>query len=262
MNKIEQAFLHEKAFIPYITGGDPDIETSEKLLYALHNAGANIIEIGVPFSDPIAEGPVIEQANQRALKAGCTVDWLFELVERVRAKIDVPIVFMTYYNPVFVYGNNKFAKHCAECGVDGLIIPDLPFEERDELYEQCNQNEITLISLIAPTSKSRIARIASASSGFLYCVSSLGVTGERHQFDDSAKLMIEQVRNVSSIPCCVGFGISTAEQARQVANYADGVIIGSSFVKVIAKYGRDSVDEIWRLGRKIRQAINENKIQK
>ncbi len=195
MSNIAQSFTRgKKAFIPFITGGDPDIETTEKLLYALADAGADLIEIGIPFSDPVAEGPVIEQADERALKAGCTVDKLFSLAERVRAKITVPLLFMTYYNPVFSYGVDAFTKRCAESGIDGLIVPDLPFEERAELLAPCEGNGLDLISLIAPTSDERAERIAKHSSGFLYCVSSLGVTGERRAITDSARKMIGRVR--------------------------------------------------------------------
>ncbi|MCL2052080.1 MAG: tryptophan synthase subunit alpha, partial [Lachnospiraceae bacterium] len=167
-NRIKQAFNQGKVFMPFITGGDPDIETTEKLLYALTEAGAGVIEIGVPFSDPIAEGPVIEAADERALKAGCTVDKLFDLVKKVRANINIPLLFMTYYNPIFVYGMEKFAKRCNECGIDGIIVPDLPFEERDELLAPLNSAGLELISLIAPTSEERIKKIAQNSSGFLY----------------------------------------------------------------------------------------------
>ena len=251
MNKIREAFSTGKAFIPFITGGDPDMETTEKLLHALYDAGADIIEIGIPFSDPIAEGPVIEAADERALKAGCTVEKLFDLVSRVRADIKVPLLFMTYYNPIFAYGVSKFTERCAICGIDGLIVPDLPFEERDELLDPCASSGLTLISLISPTTEARIAEIAGNSEGFLYCVSSLGVTGVRRELDDSAGRMINQVRRVSDIPCAVGFGISTPEQARKIAGFADGVIIGSAIVRIVAEYGRDCVEPIRRFAKDV-----------
>ena len=257
MNRIDKAFSSGKAFIPFITGGDPDLETTEKLLYALYEAGADIIEIGVPFSDPIAEGPVIEAADERALKAGCTVDKLFDLVARVRGDIPVPLLFMTYYNPVFAYGAEKFTAACARYGLDGLIVPDLPFEERDELLVPCKANGLELISLIAPTSEERITKIAQGSGGFLYCVSSLGVTGIRGELGGSAKRMIEQVRQVSDIPCAVGFGISNPEQARETAEYADGVIVGSAIVRMIGEYGRNCVEPVRRFAKNIKYNIRE-----
>jgi len=255
VNKIREVFSAGKAFIPFITGGDPDLETTEKLLYTLYEAGADIIEIGIPFSDPIAEGPVIEAADARALMAGCTVEKIFDLVSRVRADIKIPLLFMTYYNPIFAYGVSKFTEHCAVCGIDGLIVPDLPFEERDELLEPCASRGLTLISLISPTTEARITEIAGNSDGFLYCVSSLGVTGVRREIDDSAERMINQVRRVSDIPCAVGFGISTPEQARKVVGFADGVIIGSAIVRIAAEYGRDCVEPIRRFAKEVKQVI-------
>jgi len=257
MNKIDEAFSNGKAFIPFITGGDPDLDTTEKLLYALYEAGADIIEIGVPFSDPVAEGPVIEAADTRALKAGCTVVKLFDLVAKVRTDIKAPLLFMTYYNPVFVYGVSKFTEHSADCGLDGFIVPDLPFEERDELLAPCKTHGLELISLIAPTSGTRIEKIAGNSEGFIYCVSSLGVTGERQDIDDSARYMVEQVKRVSSIPCAVGFGLSTPEQAGKIAAFSDGVIIGSAIVRLAAEYTRDCVKPIYRFAKEIKQAISK-----
>jgi len=255
MNRIDKVFSKGKAFMPFITGGDPDLETTEKVLYALVSAGADMIEIGVPFSDPIAEGPVIEAADERALRAGCTVDKLFELVARVRADIKIPLLLMTYYNPVFAYGIGRFTEKCAVCGLDGLIVPDLPFEERDELLKPCLSRGLELISLIAPTSEERITNIAKNSSGFLYCVSSLGVTGERRELGNSARSMIEQAKQVSDIPCAVGFGISTPEQAREMAAYSDGVIVGSAIVRIIAEHGRDCVEPVRRFATNIKEAI-------
>jgi tryptophan synthase alpha chain len=255
VNRITNAFTNGKAFIPFITGGDPDIETTEKLLFALDEAGADIIEIGIPFSDPIAEGPVIEKASERALRNGCTTDMLFALAERVNGRINAPLLFMTYYNPVFTYGAGKFTAKCAACGLSGLIVPDLPYEERNELLTPCEQNGLALISLIAPTSEERCAEIAANSNGFLYCVSSLGVTGVRSTIDDSARGMIERVKTVSQIPCAVGFGISTPQQAARVAEYADGVIVGSAIVRIIEQYGRDCVEPVANYAREIKAAI-------
>ena len=255
MNKIREAFAKGKAFIPFVTGGDPDLETTEKLLYALQEAGADLIEIGIPFSDPVAEGPVIEAADERALKAGCTTNTLFDLVARVRATIKVPLLFMTYYNPIFAYGVERFTDRCVACGLDGLIVPDLPFEERGELLEPCKARGITLISLIAPTSEARIARIAASSEGFLYCVSSLGVTGERRDLNDGARRMVEQTRQAADLPCAVGFGVSNPEQAKAVAAYADGVIVGSAIVRIAAEYGRGCVEPAYQFAKSIKQAI-------
>jgi tryptophan synthase alpha chain len=255
MNKISNAFSSGKAFIPFITGGDPDLETTEKLLYALYESGADLIEIGIPFSDPVAEGPVIQAADERALKAGCTVEKLFDLIARVRPNIKVPLLFMTYYNPIFAYGVSKFTAKCAACGLDGLIVPDLPFEEREELLGPCVSHGLELISLISPTSETRIANIAKNSCGFLYCVSSLGVTGERRKLDSSAQNMIEQVKRISDIPCAVGFGVSTPEQAREISRFADGVIIGSAIVRIIAEHGRNSVEAVSQFAKEIKKAI-------
>ncbi|MCL1848467.1 MAG: tryptophan synthase subunit alpha [Clostridiales bacterium] len=255
MNKLNQTFASGKAFIPFITGGDPDMETTEKLLYALSESGADAIEIGVPFSDPIAEGPVIEAASERALQAGCTVDLLFQLARQVRGKIETPLLFMTYYNPVFVYGVQRFTRECAACGVDGLIVPDLPFEERDELLAPCQSQGIELISLIAPTSQERIARIAQNSSGFLYCVSSLGVTGARGEIDGGARAMVAQAREAAPIPCAVGFGISTPAQALEVSRFADGVIIGSAIVSIVAAYGCNAIGPVREFAQQVKQAI-------
>ena len=258
MNKMREVFSAGKAFIPFITGGDPDLETTEKLLYALCEAGSDIIEIGIPFSDPIAEGPVIKAADERALKAGCTVEKLFDLVSRVRADIKAPLLFMTYYNPIFAYEMNKFTGRCAACGIDGLIVPDLPFEEREELLEPCKSNGVELISMISPTTEARIEEIVKNSDGFLYCVSSLGVTGIRREFDDSAERMINKVRCISDIPCAVGFGISTPEQAHRIAGFADGVIIGSAIVRIAAEYGRDCVEPVYQFAKDVKQAISSD----
>ena len=262
MSNISKAFgraaslqARPKAFIPFITGGDPDLETTRSLLYTLRDAGADLIEIGVPFSDPIAEGPVIQAADERALRAGCTVDKLFDLVASVRSDIGVPILFMTYFNPIFGYGLDRFIEKCAGCGLDGLIVPDLPFEERDELLGPCLSRGVELISLIAPTSGERVGHIARSSGGFLYCVSSLGVTGERGELGDSARRMVEQVRRVSDIPCAVGFGVSTPEQAGEIAGFADGVIVGSAIVRIIAEHGRGCAAPVGEFAKAIKGAM-------
>ncbi len=244
MSRIKEAFENKKAFIAFVTGGDPDIETTENLIIAMANEGVSLIEIGIPFSDPIAEGPVIQEADERALSAGTTTDKLFDMVKRVRTKTNVPLVFMTYINPVYVYGKDKFFKNCSEAGIDGVIVPDVPFEEKEELQPFCTKYGVELVSMIAPTSKDRVQVIAKDAEGFLYCVSSLGVTGVRSEIKNDIGELIKQVKEVSDIPCAIGFGISTPEQAKQMAALSDGVIVGSAIVRIVAKYGKDSVEPV------------------
>ncbi len=255
MNRIMKAFENKKAFIAFLTGGDPDIETTENLIAAMVESGVDIIEIGIPFSDPVAEGTVIQKADERALKNGCTVDKLFEMVKRVREKVDIPLLFMTYINPIFVYGKERFMKRCTECGIDGIIVPDLPFEERSELADVCEKHGIPQISMIAPTSQERTTMIAKNAEGFIYCVSSLGVTGMRSKIGPNAAKMIKQVKQVTSVPCAVGFGISTPEQARDMASVSDGIIIGSAIVKLIEEYGRNSADAVRRFITSVKRAM-------
>lgn len=255
MNKIAKAFEGKKAFIAFITGGDPDIETTEKLIVALEKSGADIIEIGIPFSDPVAEGPVIQAADERALSAGCTVDKLFEMVKRVRKKVTIPLLFMSYVNPIFVYGTERFMEKCHDCGIDGVIVPDLPFEEMDELAPACEKYGITQISLVAPTSQERIETIAKVSQGFIYCVSSLGVTGMRTEINSNISEMIAQAKRVSDTPCAIGFGISNPQQAQEMAAVFDGVIVGSAIVKMIAEHGKECVEPVTRFAEKMREAI-------
>lgn len=237
MSRITETFSRGKAFIPFITAGDPCIEITEQLIYAMENAGADIIEIGIPFSDPIAEGIVIQKAHERALAAETTLDKIFDMVERVRYKTDIPLVFMTYLNPVYVYGKKRFVKQASRIGIDGLIVPDTPFEESSELSSICKKYNIDLISMIAPTSKQRISAIAAQAQGFMYCVSSLGVTGMRSEFTADIKGMISLVKEVKPIPCAVGFGISTPAQAKKISSFADGVIVGSAIVKIVQENG-------------------------
>ena len=241
MSKISEAFKDTKAFIPFITGGDPSLEITQQLLYAMEEAGADIIEIGIPFSDPIAEGPVIQAANERALAAGCTTDRLFETVKKAREKVQVPMVFLTYLNPIFTYGKERFMERCREYGIQGVIVPDMPFEEKGELREVCTKYGIEIISLIAPTSHERITAIAKEAEGYIYCVSSLGVTGMRKEISTGIQGMVDKVRQVTKVPCAVGFGISTPEQAQQMAAVSDGVIVGSRIVKIVEEYGEKAV---------------------
>jgi tryptophan synthase alpha chain len=257
MNRISAAFDGKKALITFVTGGDPDTETTAKLILAMEEAGADIVEIGVPFSDPVAEGIVIQQADERALAGGCTTDKLFELVRKVRTQTNIPLLFMTYINPIHTYGKDLFMAKCREVLLDGVIVPDVPFEEKDELQNECEQHGISLISMIAPTSGERAERIAKEAEGFLYCVSSLGVTGVRSEINTGIAGLIQQVKKVSPIPCAVGFGISTPEQARDMAAISDGVIVGSAIVRLVGEYGKDSIDPVKRFVAELRSAIKK-----
>lgn len=258
MSKISEAFKDTKAFIPFITGGDPSVEITEQLLYAMEEAGADIIEIGIPFSDPIAEGPVIQAANERALAAGCTTDKLFETVKKARKKVQVPMVFLTYLNPIYTYGKERFMERCRECGIQGVIVPDMPFEEKGELREVCRKYGIEIISLIAPTSNERITAIAKEAEGYIYCVSSLGVTGMRKEISTDIKGMVEKVRQVTEVPCAVGFGISTPEQAQKMAAVSDGVIVGSRIVKIVEKHGREAVPYVKEYVKDMKEAVEKD----
>ena len=244
MTKIADAFANGKAFIPFLTCGDPDLETTEKLIGAIAEAGADLIELGIPFSDPTAEGPVIQDANLRALSVGTTTDKIFDMVRRVRQMVSIPMVFMTYANVIFSYGADRFLKTAAEIGMNGIIVPDVPFEEKQEFEPLCQKYGLAQISMIAPTSHDRIRAIAEQANGFLYCVSSLGVTGTRTAITTDIGAMVKLVKEVKDIPCAVGFGISTPEQAESMCRQADGAIVGSAIVKLIAQYGRDSVQPV------------------
>ena len=255
MNKLHKAFDKGKAFIPFITAGDPSLDVTENLIYAMEQSGADLIEIGIPFSDPVAEGDVIQKASERALAAGTTTEKIFSMVEKVRRRSNVPLAFMTYYNPVFAYGGERFAKRASELGVDAFIIPDLPFEERGELEDVCRENSVCLISMIAPTSGDRIARIAEEAEGFVYCVSSMGVTGIRSGFSAGIREMIAQVKAVKNIPCAIGFGISTPMQAKEMSSFADGVVVGSAVVKLVQQYGTDCLKPVSGYVRRMKEAM-------
>lgn len=257
MTRIHKAFENGKAFISFITGGDPDLDTTKKLIIEMEKSGADLIEVGIPFSDPVAEGPVIQEANERALAKGCTTDKLFDAIKEVRETVEVPIVFLTYLNPVYTYGKERFMKRCVECGVDGIIITDLPYEEKDELYPECKEYGVDLISLIAPTSHEKISMIAKEAMGFVYCVSSMGVTGVRSNITTDLKEMTDLVRKSTDIPCAVGFGIATPEQAENVALYSDGAIVGSAIVKLVAKYGKDSVSYVGQYVKEMKEAVRK-----
>lgn len=255
MSNIKSAFMNGKAFIPFITCGDPDLETTEKLVRTMAANGADLIELGIPFSDPIAEGPVIQEASIRALSGGVTTDKIFHMVRELRKDIRVPFVFMTYVNVVFRYGAERFISICNEIGVDGIILPDLPFEEREEFLPVCQKYGVDLISLIAPTSKNRIAMIAKEAEGFLYIVSSLGVTGTRKEITTDLTSMVKIVRENTDIPCAIGFGISNPEQAARMAALSDGAIVGSAIVKLIAEHGRNSEEMVGAYVKSMKEAL-------
>ncbi len=242
MSRISEAFKNKKAFIPFITCGDPNLETTKELIYTLENAGASIIELGIPFSDPTAEGVVIQSANMRALKNKVTTDNIFDMVATLEVKI--PLVFMTYANIVYSYGIERFAKKCKEIGMSGIILPDIPFEEKEEFSMIFEQYSIDFISLIAPTSNDRVKMIAENANGFIYLVSSLGVTGVRQNIATDIDSMVSLVREVSDLPIAVGFGISTQEQAKEMSKKADGVIVGSAIVKMVGEHGENSPEKI------------------
>lgn len=258
MNKrITEAFEKGKAFIPFITCGDPSLEVTEQLVYAMEEAGADLIELGIPFSDPTAEGPVIQGANVRALSGGVTTDKVFDMVLNIRKNSSIPMVFMTYANVVFSYGTERFIKKAAEIGMDGLILPDVPFEEKEEFDTVCKKYGLDLISLIAPTSHERIAQIAKEAEGFVYCVSSLGVTGTRTNITTDIGAMVKLVKAAKDIPCAVGFGISTPEQAKKMAAQSDGAIVGSAIVKLCAQYGKDCVLYVKEYVKSMKDAVKE-----
>ncbi|MGI6591152.1 MAG: tryptophan synthase subunit alpha [Eggerthellaceae bacterium] len=252
---IRSAFANGKAFIPFVTCGDPDLETTENIVRAMAAAGADLIELGIPFSDPIAEGSVIQEADLRALNAGTTTDKVFALTERLRSQLDTPFVYMTYANVIFSYGSERFCQRAAEVGVSGIIVPDCPFEERAEFAEACEKAGIVQIFMIAPTSHDRIRAIASEAKGFLYCISSLGVTGTRAKITTDIQAMVDIVRQVSDIPCAVGFGISTPAQAREMAAQSDGAIVGSAIVKLIARHGTESAPAVGAFVKEMKGAL-------
>lgn len=255
MNKIQRAFSHGKAFIPFITCGDPSLDVTEKLVYAMEEAGADLIELGIPFSDPTAEGPVIQEANIRALSGGATTDRIFDMVKRIRQNSQIPMVFMTYANVVFSYGTERFIQNAANLGMDGLILPDVPLEEKGEFEEICRKYDISLISMIAPTSQARISQIAAQADGFIYCVSSLGVTGVRSEITTDIESMIQLVKKTKDIPCAVGFGISRPEQAKRMAACSDGVIVGSAIVRICGQHGEDCVPYVKEYVKSMKDAV-------
>lgn len=258
MSKIQNAFEHGKAFIAFLTCGDPDLETTGNAVRAAVENGADLIELGIPFSDPTAEGPVIQGANLRALTGGITTDQIFAFVRELRRDVTVPMVFMTYANVVFSYGAERFLSMCQDVEIDGLILPDLPFEEKEEFLPFCHQYGVDLISLIAPTSENRIAIIAKDAEGFLYIVSSLGVTGVRSKIDTDLTSIIKIVRENTKVPCAIGFGISTPDQAKEMANLSDGAIVGSAIIKLLEQHGKDAPQYIGDYVKKMKSALSAN----
>ena len=255
MSRIQDAFQNKKAFIPFITAGDPTLAKTKEYILQMAAAGADLIEIGLPFSDPIAEGPVIQEADIRALASGTTTDKVLEMVAELKGEITIPLVFMTYLNPVFHYGYETFFARCQEVGVCGIIIPDLPYEEKEEVLEVADKYQVELVSMVAPTSAKRIREIAVSAKGFLYVVSSLGVTGVRSEIKTDIERIIKEIRQVTDLPCAVGFGINTPEQAARIARHADGVIVGSGIVDLIAKYGDTAGEAVYQYVKEMKEAI-------
>ena len=256
MSKIRTAFEKGKAFIPFITCGDPDLETTAAAVRAAAENGADLIELGIPFSDPTAEGPVIQGANVRALKGGVTTDRIFALVRELRRDVGIPMVFMTYVNVIFSYGTERFISACRDIGINGLILPDLPFEEKEEFLPVCRRYGVELISLIAPTSENRIAMIAKEAEGFLYVVSSLGVTGTRSEITTDLSAIVRVIRQNTDIPCAIGFGISTPEQAAKMAGIADGAIVGSAIIKLLEQHGKEAPRYVGEYVRRMKEAVS------
>ena len=253
--RIADAFRNGKAFIPFVTCGDPDLETTAAIVRAMAENGADLIELGIPFSDPTAEGPVIQGANIRALAGGVTTDKVFDLVREVRRDVTVPMVFMTYANVVYSYGAEKIIATCKDVGIQGLILPDIPFEEKEEFLDLCHTYGVDLVSLVAPTSADRIAMIAREAEGFLYIVSSLGVTGTRTEISTDLDSIVKVVRENTDTPCAIGFGISTPEQCAKMGAIADGAIVGSAIVKLVAQYGKDAAGPVGEYVRSMKEAL-------
>lgn len=255
MNKISDAFKNGKAFIGFLTAGDPDLETTKKVMKKMVDAGCSLIEIGIPFSDPIAEGPVIQNANIRALKNNVTTDDVFKMVAGISGELNVPMVFMTYLNVLFKYGYERFLTRAKEAGICGVIIPDMPYEEKAELQQVASQYGIEVVSLVAPTSEDRIKMIASEAEGFIYTVSSLGVTGVRSEIKTDLESITKAIKEATDIPVAIGFGINTPEQAKKYSDIADGVIVGSAIVRIIEEYGKDAPDKVYEYVKSMTDAI-------
>lgn len=244
MNRIDEKFKqlkaeNKKALIPYVTTGTPNIKRTEEIILAVEKAGADLVEMGIPYSDPLADGPIIEESGLWSLNHGFKLSKAFECVKNIRKQSEIPIVFMVYYNTIFGYGREKFIKECVDCGVDGFIIPDLPLEEQDEIESYLEGTNIYLISLVAITSKNRVPLIAKQAKGFIYCISSLGVTGIRSQFNDDVIDFLKEVKAHTDLPTCIGFGISKKEDIIKFESYVDGCVVGSALVKTILETNGD-----------------------
>lgn len=254
--KISDAFSKGKAFIGFITAGDPDLDTTKEIILQMEQAGCDLVEIGIPFSDPIAEGPVIQNANIRALKNKVTTDDVFAAVNDIKDTVHIPMVFMTYLNVLFKYGYDRFLQNAANAGICGVIIPDLPYEEKDELQSVAKNYGVQVVSLIAPTSEERIKTIAADAEGFVYAVSSLGVTGVRSEIKTDLESITAAIKAATDVPVAIGFGINTPEQAKHYSSIADGVIVGSAIVKIIEKYGKDSPKKVFDYVKSMKDAMN------
>ena len=257
MSRLSKLSRENKLFIPFIVCGDPDIETTKEIVLSCVKAGADVIELGIPFSDPMAEGPVIMNAYDRAIMSGATTTKAINMLSEIRTQVDIPLVFMTYANVVYAYksGIEDFVKEAAAAGIDALILPDVSFEEKSEFSDICDKYDVDFISLIAPSSEDRIEMIAKEAKGFIYCVSSLGVTGVRENIDTDIDSMIQRVRKVSQIPCAIGFGISTAKQAKLMADKADGVIVGSGIVSLCEEYGKEAPVKVFEYVRSMKEEL-------
>lgn len=257
MSRIMDVFAKGKAFIPFITAGDPSLDKTVEYVLTMAQAGADLIEIGIPFSDPTAEGVVIQDANIRALQNGFTMEGLFDAVEKIRKESDVPLIFMTYINPVFHYGYDAFFQKCRLLQVDGFISPDVPFEEKAEIEEVAKKYGVDIISMVSPTSDDRISRIAKEATGFIYVVSSMGVTGVRSQIATDLDRIVSNIREVTDTPCAIGFGISTPEQAEKMAGISDGAIVGSAIVRIVEQYGENAKNELFTYVKEMKEAVSK-----
>ena len=263
MNRIVEKFNYlkvrnEKAFIPFVTAGDPDLDTTLELVLALESAEADIIEIGIPYSDPMADGPVIQASSNRALASGTKISSIMDKVMEIREKTQIPLVYLLYYNSIFKYGSERFFKQCKEVGVDGLIIPDLPLEERSEIIEIADKYDICVIPMVAPTSKGRIKAITNLGKGFVYCVSINGVTGTRQSLNTDIKEYMDLISGYTNMPKALGFGISNAEMAKAYAPYCEAIIVGSAIIKLVAGGGtqEEIIKRVYDFAVEIKNAIN------
>lgn len=256
MNNIQAAFENGKAFVAFITCGDPDLETTAAAIRQAVQNGADMIELGIPFSDPTAEGPVIQAANLRALANGVTTDKIFAMVEELRKEVKIPLLFMTYANVIFSYGTEAFIAKCSDAGINGIIVPDLPYEEKNEFQQACTKYGVKLISVIAPTSANRITMIAKNAEGFIYIASSIGVVGTRQVVYEDLESVVRKVRQNTTLPCVIGFGIAEPKQAKALAQLADGVIVGTAIVKLLAEYGKEAPKRVGEYVKLLKQSIN------